>query len=424
MCFHIITIFPEYFQSALNCGQLKKAIDKQLVQFVFINPRDFARDKHKTVDDRPYGGGAGMVMMLEPLDLALSCVPEQSRKILLSPRGRIFSQTLARDLAKETNLVLICGRYEGIDARVEQLHNLESISVGDYVLNGGECAALNVIEAVLRFIPGFMSKKDSFEQDSFSNGLLEHAHYTRPEVYKKYKIPEVLSSGNHAQIAKWRRTNALETTFKYRPELLLNTTLTEDDRSFLASLPQKHVGKNLYLALLHFPVLDKFKKISTTSLTNLDIHDISRVSTTYGLGGYFLVTPLKDQQNLAQRLLVHWTKGPSASLNPDRAKALRHTKVVSNLEEVEQSIEQKTGQKPVVVATSAKQGQVAPVKIRGLLERKPVLLVFGTGYGLAPEVLKKADLVLQPIGYCRKYNHLSVRSAVAIIIDRILSEFW
>jgi len=424
MRFYIVTIFPEYFESALNCGQLKKARDKGLLEFVWINPRDFAKDKHKTVDDKPYGGGAGMVMLVEPLDKALTTVAHVRKKILLSAQGQLFEQKTAKLLAQEKEIVLVCGRYEGIDARLEQLHDLEPISIGDYVLNGGECAALVLIEAVSRFLPGFMSKQSSVEEDSFSHGLLEHPHYTRPEQYKGLRVPEVLLSGHHAKISSWRRQKSLELTLKRRPELLSQTQLTQEERRFLKQLPKTSLGKNLYLALLHHPVLDKFQKVSTTSLTNLDIHDISRVSATFGLGGYFLVTPLKDQQNLAKKLIKHWTVGPSSQLNPDRAKALAKTQVATNLEEVITRIEQQTGQKPVLVATCAREGSEPLFKVRMLLKKHPVLLVFGTGYGLAKEVLKQAEFIVHPIGLAQQYNHLSVRSAVAIMVDRILGEFY
>ncbi|SDN74553.1 tRNA (guanine37-N1)-methyltransferase [Desulfonauticus submarinus] len=424
MTFYIITLFPEYFASALNCGQLKKAREKGLIKFIFINPRDFTEDKHKTVDDKPYGGGAGMVMMLPPLDRALQQTPQNSYKILLSPKGKLFSQEKAKILAKQKDIVLICGRYEGIDARLEEMYSLDVLSVGDYVLNGGESAALNIIEAISRLLPGFMSKEESFKEDSFFNDILEYPHYTRPEEYKGYKVPQVLLSGHHSKILKWKRQKSLEITLKNRPELLIKTYLNQEDREFLKKLPKRELGKNLYLTLLHYPVLDKFKKVSTTSLTNLDIHDISRVSCTYGLGGYFLVTPLQDQQKLAKRLLEHWTKGPSSKLNTDRARALELVEVAANLDEVVEKIKLKTGQPPVLIATSAREGEISFLKIRKLLESKPVLLILGTGHGLAKEILKKADFIIQPICFGRKYNHLSVRSAAAIMVDRILGEFW
>lgn len=422
--FYIITLFPEYFSSALDCAQLKKAQERGILKFTFINPRDYALDKHKSVDDKPYGGGPGMVMLLEPLDKALAKVPQEAKKILLSPKGSLFNQQKAIRLSKEKEIVLICGRYEGIDERISEFYSLESLSIGDYVLNGGEAAALVVIEAIARLIPGFMSKKESFEEDSFSDFLLEYPHYTRPEEYKGIRVPEILLSGNHQKIAQWRREKSLEITLKRRPDLLLKAKLEAEDRKFLQNLYYPSLAKNLYLSLLHFPVLDKFKKVTTTSLTNLDIHDIGRILRTYGLGGYYLVTPLKDQQKLAERLLAHWTIGPSSRLNPDRAKALSGVKVASSLQEAIENITQKTGKRPFLVATSAREGDTPLTKVRELLEESPVLLILGTGHGLAKEVLEEADFILQPIGFGRKYNHLSVRSATAIMVDRILGEFF
>ncbi|KUJ96571.1 MAG: tRNA (guanine37-N1)-methyltransferase [Desulfonauticus sp.] len=422
--FYLITLFPEYFSSALACGQLKKAQEKGLLHFTFINPRDYALDKHKSVDDKPYGGGAGMVMLVETLDKALQTVPSGAKKILLSPQGKLFNQKNAFNLSKQREIVLVCGRYEGIDNRLVKLHSLETLSIGDYVLNGGEVAALAVIEAVSRLLPGFMSKEASFQEESFNNFLLEYPHYTRPEEYKGLKVPEVLLSGHHQKIAKWRREKSLEITLKNRPELLFQSSLNSEDRAFLQEINEPCLGKNLYLTLLHHPVLDKFKKVSTTSLTNLDIHDIGRILRTYGLGGYYLVTPLKDQQELAKRLLAHWTTGPSSKLNKDRARALSGVRVASSLQEVVKKIQAKTGKRPVLVATSAREGDTPLVKMRELLRESPVLLILGTGHGLTPEVLQESDYILQPIGFGRKYNHLSVRSATAIMVDRILGEFF
>jgi len=176
MRFTVVTIFPEFFDSPLSCGLLSKARDKGLVEVSFINPRDHSTDRHHNVDDRPYGGGPGMVMAVAPLRRALSTLESDTRLLMLSPKGRPLTQGLARDLAREKSLALICGRYEGIDARLEEVLPIEPVSVGDFVLNGGEAAALCLIEAVGRLVPDFMGKDESADEESFSSGLLEHQH--------------------------------------------------------------------------------------------------------------------------------------------------------------------------------------------------------------------------------------------------------
>ncbi len=425
MHFSLVTLFPEFFASPLQCGLMGKACQESLVSFATINPREFTEDRHRSVDDRPYGGGPGMVMMCDPLRRALHSIPRRGRTLLLSPKGRPFDQTLARELAEEEALTLICGRYEGIDARIESLEAIEPVSVGDYVLNGGETGALCIIEAVARLLPSFMGKTDSATEESFSTGLLEYPHYTRPETYEGLQVPQVLLSGDHARIARWRREKALETTLAYRPELLRNASLSAADKHCLQALPRQWRGRNLFVGLLHHPVLTKSGEVGTTSLTNLDIHDIGRVSRSYGLGGYYLATPLADQRELAHRLLDHWRQGAGRQTNADRASALADVHVVTDLEAIRDNILQRTGQPPLVLATSA-QGQetVRLEEVRAALEHRPVLLVFGTGSGLADEALAQTDGLLPPLRFLSTYNHLSVRSAAAIYIDRVLQDWY
>ncbi|EFI34002.1 tRNA (guanine-N1)-methyltransferase [Desulfonatronospira thiodismutans ASO3-1] len=422
--FHIITLFPEYFDSPLSCGLMGKALEKDVLEVSRINPREFTRDRHRTVDDRPYGGGPGMVMLLDPLVQALNAMPPGCRKVLLTPKGKPLDQSLAASLAKENDLALVCGRYEGIDARLEELFDLDLVSAGDFVLNGGEAAALCLMESVARFLPGFLGKQESAGEESFSSGLLEYPHYTRPEEYAGLKVPEVLLSGDHGRIAAWRWQKALENTFRQRPELLTTRPLTSNDLDFLHGLQKTRPARNLYLALVHHPVKNKMGQESTTSLTNLDIHDIGRVCATYGLGGYYLCTPLKDQQVLARRLLSHWREGPGARANPDRALALAGVNVVSSLQDAVENVESLAGRRPRIVATSASgAGDIDCGQVFERLEKEPVLMVLGTGYGLSDRVVQEADNLLTPLRLLGGYNHLSVRSAASTIVDRILGDF-
>lgn len=426
--FHIVTLFPEFFREALSCGLMGKAVEAGLVAFSFVNPRDYATDRHHTVDDRPYGGGPGMVMMLGPLQEALSRIERPGPMILLTPGGEPLSQGMAARFAGHSDVTVICGRYEGIDARLGELFPLMPVSVGDFVLNGGEAAALCLIEAVARLVPGFMGKNESAEEESFSSGLLEYPHYTRPEVFEGRAVPEILLSGNHARIAAWRRERSLETTLARRPELLPEAGLTPRDVDFLREKKGPGLGRNLYIALVHGPVLDRNGKTGTVSLTNLDVHDIARVSRSYGLGKYFVVTPLDDQRALAERLVAHWTRGPGLAANPDRAEALDLVRVRRGLDDVIEELARQRGMRPFVAVTSARpEGAgsfIGFAGLRDLLGERPVVLVLGTGSGLSPEITSRADGFLPPIRPFEAYNHLSVRSAAAILVDRLLCDAY
>ncbi len=225
------------FQSPFEESIFKRAADKNLVRLEIHNFRDFSHDKHHAVDDTPYGGGAGMLLKPEPLFEAVEAVmekdPTPTPVILLSPQGRPFNQSVARELANHQRLIIICGHYEGFDERVREHLATDEISIGDFVLTGGELAAMVVIDAVSRLIPGVLGSDDSSESDSHSNGLLEHPHYTRPPVFRGWDIPEVLLSGNHARIDRWRRKESLRRTLKRRPDMLEKITLSKADRKLI-----------------------------------------------------------------------------------------------------------------------------------------------------------------------------------------------
>ena len=222
----ILTLFPEMFESPLRYSILKRAQEQGLVSISTTNIRDFASDNYRKVDDRPYGGGAGMVMMCAPLFACFEHVeklaPTRGRVIMLTPQGEPFRQAKAQELAREERLILIAGRYEGFDERIRLGLNAEQISIGDYILNGGELPAMVLVDAVVRLLPGALGDEQSAQDDSFSDGLLEYPHYTRPEVFRDMKVPEVLLSGDHAKIAQWRRQQAMERTKTWRPDLLPN----------------------------------------------------------------------------------------------------------------------------------------------------------------------------------------------------------
>ena len=228
MVINVVTLFPEFLRSGLRVGILARAIDRKVVEYRFASPRDFAVDQHGTIDDYPYGGGAGMIMMAPPIVEAFESLQAQSAYpghpvLLLSPRGVPFTQATARRLSGESEITLICGRYKGVDERVRELVVSEEVSLGDFVLTGGEPAALCVIDAVVRLLPDVMSDTESAETDSFGadkGGLLDWPHYTRPESYRELDVPPVLKSGNHARIETWRREQSRSLTRKHRPDLL------------------------------------------------------------------------------------------------------------------------------------------------------------------------------------------------------------
>jgi tRNA (guanine37-N1)-methyltransferase len=243
MEFHLVTLFPEFFASALEATMLKKAQERGAVRFFIHNIRDFATDKHRVTDDTPYGGGQGMVMKPEPLVAAIEATggaDDRPRRILLCPQGKLFTQPHARRLAEERGLALVCGRYEGVDERVRSFVD-EELSVGDYVLSGGEVAALVVIDAVTRLVPGALGCATSAEEESFQGALLEYPQYTRPPVFRGMRVPDVLLSGNHVEIARWRRQQAIRQTFERRPDLLDHAELSDEDRALLAQL-KKGIG--------------------------------------------------------------------------------------------------------------------------------------------------------------------------------------
>jgi tRNA (guanine37-N1)-methyltransferase len=243
MFFDILTIFPEIFRSPLSESLIKKALDKGILQVRIWNLRDFTEDKHRTTDDYPYGGGAGMVMKADPIFRAVEEIKTNSpeaRTLLLTPQGERFHQGLARSLSEQKHWILICGRYEGLDERVRQGVVDREISIGDYVLNGGEIPALVFLEVISRYVPGFLGSEQSVEEETFSDGLLEYPQYTRPPVLRGMEVPEVLLSGNHAEIKRWRRRESLKRTYLRRPDLLERADLSEEDLEYLAELKSQN----------------------------------------------------------------------------------------------------------------------------------------------------------------------------------------
>ncbi len=244
MRFDVVSLFPEMFD-ALRVGVTGRALERGLAEIVLWNPRDYTHDLHRTVDDRPYGGGPGMVMMVEPLRAALAeakTAAPDSKVVYLSPQGRRFDQATARSLADEPGLVLLAGRYEGIDERLIEAYVDDEVSIGDYVLSGGELPAMVLMDAVIRLLPGALGHADSAEQDSYVDGLLDCPHYTRPEEIEGRTVPEVLKSGNHELIRRWRLQQSLGRTWLRRPDLLEGRELNSEERELLDEFIRAQAG--------------------------------------------------------------------------------------------------------------------------------------------------------------------------------------
>jgi len=243
MNYHVLTLFPEMVKQGLNTSIIGRAIEKGILSLEAVDIRDFSVNKHKRVDDYPYGGGAGMVMQAEPVYLAYESVAEKLEKkprvIYMTPQGQVFNQKLAMELAQEEELIFLCGHYEGIDERVLEEIVTDNVSIGDYVLTGGELAAMVMIDAISRHVPGVLNNEESAQFDSFHDNLLEYPQYSRPEEWRGRKVPEVLLSGHHGKVDEWRRQQSLLRTYQRRPELLEDAVLDKKDQKFLRRIVEE-----------------------------------------------------------------------------------------------------------------------------------------------------------------------------------------
>jgi len=320
-------------------------------------------------------------------------------------------------------MMLLPARYEGMDARVEQEYADEIISIGDFVLMGGDLPAMILLEGMLRLIPGVVGKQESVSRESFSGPFVDYPEYTEPVMWQGREVPEIVRSGNHAAIETWRTEQAAKKTVFAHFSWLRSTPTTKEQKKLVHSLMPHH-----YCALLHGDVLigPSERKKGTTSVTSVDIHDIARSSATYGLEGFFIVTPLLDQQKIVMTLLNFWQTGVGVDYNPVRHEALKKVQVKSTIDQAIEAIEKREGSRPLLIATSAR-GVEHPGAITYQDQDKvwaagrPVLFLFGTGQGIDPDLIARCDFILPPIEGFSAFNHLSVRSAAGIILDRWLS---
>ncbi|MCF7799487.1 hypothetical protein K9L05_02740 [Candidatus Babeliales bacterium] len=449
----IITVFPEFYQEFINTSLIGRAVENKIIEFNFIKLSDVTSPGQR-IDEPVCGPGSGMIIKPEIWQKAIElCIKNygDGTKIFFSPQGVKLTQPILKKLAnkiyfkknnnkkleqKETfqniaeqkseelcdcHLILICARYEGIDPRVEQYYADYVISIGDYVLMGGDLPAQVFIESFLRLIPGVVGRAESVEKESFESPFLDYPEYGLPVEWNGLQIPDIVRSGNHAQIEKWRKEQAAQNTVYKRFDWF---TASNPEKSDI-NLAKKFIP-NHYVALMHNNILVEEDKEGHSSITSLDIHDIARSASTYGIKNYFVVSELEDQQKILSTFLGFWGGQEGKEYNKNRSQAVDIIIPTINLDQVIFHIEKESNIKPIIIATSAKiskfENKLIDYYSQGMIfeKKRPVLFLFGTGKGLSDNILDRCDYILLPINGMTDYNHLSVRSAAAIILDRWL----
>ncbi|NLV81481.1 MAG: tRNA (guanosine(37)-N1)-methyltransferase TrmD [Synergistaceae bacterium] len=408
----ILTAFPEMIQNYLGTSVLGKGIAKGKFDVKVIDIRDFAQGRYKQIDDYCYGSG-GMILMPEPLRKALEHLSEDTKPYVVypSPQGVTLHQELVEDLSRKKHLVILCGHYEGVDERFTKKYVDLEVSLGDFVLTGGEMPAMAIVDAISRLIPGVVGKSKAVKEDSFYSGMLDNPNYTRPSKWDGEEVPEVLLSGNDKVIERWRRRKSVERTFKRRPDIVGRAGI------------MPWLDKGAYVMEIHYPVLDKSGEKSSTAITGMDLQDIARACRTYGIKKYLLVTPTAQQREMAKKIITYWTKGLGSKCNPNLKEAFSSVKIFASAQKALSWVKQKEKVEPYKIATTAQIGEGAThwlsLKREILFENLSPVFMFGTGLGLHKEILNSADAVMTPIiGGTDGWNHLSMRSAVSITLDR------
>ena len=408
----VITAFPELMRNYLASSVLGRGIAAGKLEAEVVDIRDFSEGSYRQIDDYCYGSG-GMMLMAEPLAKAVESVSGGAKPYVVypSPQGVRLHQELVEDLARKEHLVIVCGHYEGVDERFTEKYVDMEISLGDFVLTGGEMPAMAIVDAVSRLIPGVVGSESSVEEDSFYSGMLDTPHYTRPAQWRGERVPDVLLNGDAKAIERWRRRQSVERTLDRRPDIAGRAGI----------IPWLSGGA--YVMEVHYPVLDKRGEKSSTAITGMDLHDIARACRTYGIKKYLLVTPIAQQREMAKRIAGHWTSGWGADYNPDRREAFSTLKIFASVQKALAWAEEKEKKPVFKIATTAKRHEGAQHWLtlkREILRRDhSPLFIFGTGWGLHDEVMDMADAVMTPIcGGKDGWNHLSVRSAVSITLDR------
>lgn len=434
--FSIITAFPALYSEFISTSLVKLARERGLVSFNFIRFADQCAPK-EPIDEPTVGPGPGMILKPSVVERAINAAIAANGEgftIFFSPQGTLLSQPVVQDLAEHIfsdaprtelaatgtarHIILVCARYEGIDARVERHFADLILSIGDYVLMGGDLPAQVLLEAVLRLLPSVVGNKASVDFDSFGSEFLDHDEFGLPVEWGAEVIPDVLRSGDHAKIKQWRLENAAHKTMLRRFDWFRSMSPS----GAALQVATKQIPRH-YVALMHGDVLVKSGEVGTTSVTSIDLHDIARTCRTFGIEQFFAVTPLLDQQEIVKTFLDFWKSDVGKRFNQTRTESTSRLAILETFDAVVAEIEAREGKKPVVVTTSAREvSHAAQIDFheQGLVWElgRPVLFVFGTGQGLAPRIVDASDFLLIPAKGMTEYNHLSVRSAVAIILDR------
>ncbi len=421
----VFTLFPELYKPFLTTSLIGRAQEKGLVTLDIQSLFSFCAPKER-IDGPTFGPTAGMVIRPDVIERAVNHLEEKTGpafKIFFSPQGKKLDQNLLQELYKKINnktVALFPARYEGMDARIEEQYADEIISIGDYVLMGGDLPAMVLLEGLLRLAPGIIGREESVQKESFSGPFVDYPEYTAPVEWQGLKVPDIIRSGNHKAIEDWRADKAAEKTVLQHFDWLRSHKATPVEEQRAARFIPPH-----YAALMHTNVMLPDNREGTTSVTSIDIHDIARSARTYNLKNYFIVTPLEDQQKIVKKLLDFWQTGSGVAYNNNRHDALNQVRLEDSLDSVVQEIEKREGKKPLLIGTSARES--APEKIifyydqeKVWHEKRPVLFIFGTGHGLSSALLDRCDYILPPLRGFSNFNHLSVRSAAAIIFDRWL----
>lgn len=425
--FSVITVFKQLYEPFLATSLVARAIESNKIAvavesfFSVVNPKE-------RIDAPPFGHAAGMLIkptVVEKIIEKQEQLYGPAFKIFFSPQGKIINQRILEQLAEiaheRGHLFLLPARYEGMDSRVEEEYADLLVSAGNFVLMAGDLPAMMLLEGVIRLLPGVVGKEASIEHESFNGPFLDYPIFTAPVVWKGHRVPEVMRSGNHAAQNSWCYEQSITKTIKLHFSWLRAQLLTKQQKNEIARALPEH-----YVVLMHSQVyIGSDHQVGTTSVTTIDIHDIARSCRTYGIVHFFIVTPLIDQQKIVQKLLDFWSSEQGVGYNPNRHDALDRVSVVSSLEQVMSVIEKTTTKKPLIITTSARLVSQKNILYYNqqqtvFMHMQPVLLIFGTGRGLVDELINKSDFTLAPVHSFTEFNHLSVRSAVAIVLDRWL----
>jgi len=426
MIISIATVFPDLYKPFIDSSLLKRARANSLLRFDISSLFDYVAPKER-IDAPTFGHNAGMLIRPEVIESAVKAHEDRYGKayrIFFSPHGKKINQRVVQKIAallqEKKHLLLLPGRYEGMDARVEEEYADEIVSLGDCVLMGGDIPAMALIEAVARLIPGVVGKQQSVDCDSFTHAFVDNPEYTNPIVWHNRAVPDIVRSGGHERIRKWSEKVAAQRTVLGHFDWFRRHARTLGEYSLALQAVPKH-----YAVLMHDDINLPDGSVGTTSVTSLDIHDIARSARTYALQGYSIVTPLLDQQKIVQKLLDFWKTGSGIAYNPHRHEALDYVYLRTSVDEVIDDIERSEGKRPLLIATSAikkEDSRVISYHNQGCVwkHERPVLFLFGTGRGLSEKILERCDFLLLPVFGLSEFNHLSVRSAAAIVFDRWL----